>query len=211
MIGLFGIEAQGKQMIVGDCRIFAIESGITEAVENLSQLALGYFAVYVGGRVFGVREPDASMLGCSFHEVEHRLLRRGAHAPPIPVGTPAFEIATAYLDAFYRDNARTDYLGLSQHQFIDALQSSGAIWAPDGDEAFDDGSHILQFDVDGRVRIIAFLNTEEPDDFAQGIREEWMSADLFYAIVSSWKTLFAVERTGRLKAKTAARPAAVEG
>lgn len=194
-------------MIVGDCRIFAIESGITEAVESLSQLALGYFVIHVGGRVFGVRQPDASMLGCSFNEVEHRLQRRGTHVPPISLDVPATDIATAYLDAFYRDNARTDYFGLSQHQFVDALQPSGTIWAPDGDEAFDDGSHILQFDVDGRVRIVAFLNTEVPDDFSQTISEEWVDADLFYAIVSGWKTLFSLERTGRLKTKSTRLPA----
>lgn len=198
-------------MIVGDCRVFAIESEITEATESLSQLVLGFFVIHIGGRAFGVRQPNASMLGCSFNEVEHRLRRWGTHASPIPLDVSAPEVATAYLDALYRDNARTDYFGLSQDQFVDALQSSGAIWAPDGDEAFDDGSHILQFDVDGRVRILAFLNTEEPDDFAQSIREEWMNADLFYAIVSGWKTLFAVERTGRLKAKAATRPPAVEG
>ncbi|MBY5775224.1 hypothetical protein GFL49_33865 [Rhizobium leguminosarum bv. viciae] len=194
-------------MIVGDCRIFAIESGITEAVENLSQLALGYFVIHVGGRAFGVRQPDASLLGCSFDEVERRLQRRGMHVPPIPLDVPATEIATAYLDAIYRDNARTDYFGLSQHQFADALQTSGAIWAPDGDEAFDDGSHILQFDVVGRVRIVAFLNTEAPDDFSQTISEEWVDADLFYAIVSGWKTLFSLERTAQLKAKSTRLPA----
>lgn len=90
-------------MIVGDCRIFAIESGITEAVESLSQLALGYFVIHVGGRAFGVRQPDASMLGFSFNEVERRLQRRGTHVPPIPLDVPATDVATAYLDAFYRD------------------------------------------------------------------------------------------------------------
>lgn len=193
-------------MIVGDSRIFAIESEITEAVESLSQLALGYFVIHVGGRVFGVRQPDASMLGCSFNEVEHRLRRRGEHASPIPDDIPAPEIATAYLDAFYRDNKRRDYFGLSKHHFVDALESSGVIWAPDGDEAFDDGSHILQFDVDSRVRIVALLNTEEPDGFSQTISEEWVDADLFYAIISAWKTLFSLERTDRLKAKSTCLP-----
>jgi hypothetical protein len=100
-------------MIVGDCRVFAIESGITEALESLSQLALGYFVIHVGGRASGVRQPDASMLGCSFNEVEHRLRRRGTHVPPIPLDGSATEVATAYLDAFYCDNARTGTVNLS--------------------------------------------------------------------------------------------------
>jgi hypothetical protein len=76
-------------MIVGDCRVFAIESGITEAWESLSQLALGYFVVHVGGRAFGVRQADASTLGCSFNEVGHRLRRRGTHVLPIALDVPA--------------------------------------------------------------------------------------------------------------------------
>jgi len=114
----------------------------------------------------------------------------------------AADVAAAYLDAIYRDNPRTDYFGLSQHQFADALQSSGSISAPDGDATFDDGSHILQFAVGNRVRIVAFLNTKSADDLSGTISEEWMDADLFYATVSGWKTLFAIERASRLKAKT---------
>lgn len=189
-------------MIVGDCCVFAIESKITEAVERLSQLALGFFVIHVGRHAFGVRKPDASMLGCSFGEVEHRLQRRGTHLLPMLADVAAVDVAAAYLDAIYRDHPRTDYFGLSQHQFTDALYSSGSIWAPDGDEAFDDGSHILQFDVGSRVRIVAFINTKSPDDLAGTISEQWMEADLFYAIISGWKTLFAIERSSRLEANS---------
>lgn len=189
-------------MIVGDCRVFAIESQITDAVESLSQLALGSFVIHVGGRVYGTREPVASMLGCSFNEVEHRLQRRGKHLFPMLADVTAADVAVAYLDTMYRDSPRTDCFGLSPQQFAEALQSSGSIWAPDGDQAFDDGSHILQFDVGCRVRILAFSNTESPDELSGTISEEWIDADLFYAIVSGWKTLFAIERASRLKARS---------
>ncbi|MGV1949361.1 Imm42 family immunity protein [Agrobacterium vitis] len=193
-------------MIVGDCRVFAIESDITDAMESPSQLALGFFVIHVGGRIFGVRQHDASLLGCSFNHVEHRLQRRGTHVFDRLADVKAADVAVAYLDALYRDNPRTDYFGLSQHQFVNTLHSSGSIWAPDGDEAFDDGSHILQFDVGSRVRIIAFSNAESLDDLSDTVREEWMDADLFYAIVSGWKTLFTADRSARRKAKSRSRP-----
>ncbi|MVA80924.1 hypothetical protein GOZ89_15975 [Agrobacterium vitis] len=193
-------------MIVGDCRVFAIESDITDAVENPSQLALGFFVIHVGGRIFGVRQPDASLLGCSFNQVEDRLQRRGTHLFDMLADIKAADVAVAYLDALYRDRPRTDYFGLSQQQFANTLHSSGSIWAPDGDEAFDDGSHILQFEVGSRVRIIAFSNTESPDDLSDAVKEEWMDADLFYAIVSGWKTLFEVDRSSRRRAKSRSRP-----
>jgi len=186
-------------MIVGDCSVFAIESRIADVVESPSQLALGSFLIHIGGRAFGVRKPDASMLGCSFHEVERRLRRQGKHLLPELADITATDLAAAYLDALYRETSRTDYLGFSLHPFIDALQSSGVIWAPDGDAAFDDGSHILQFDVGRQVRIVGFMDAEAPDDLSGTISEAWMDADLFYAVVSGWKTLFAIERSISLK------------
>ena len=38
--------------------------------------------------------------------------------------------------------------------------------APDGDEAFDDGSYVLQFDVGDRVRLIAFKRPDQLVDLA---------------------------------------------
>ena len=190
-----------QRMIVGDRRVFAIESTITDVVESPIHLALGSFVIHVGGRSFGVQQPDATMLGCSFHEVRNRLERRGTHLLPLLTKVAAADAIEAYLDAIYRGNPRTDCFGISQQQFTDALQSSGSVWAPDGDEAFDDGSHILQFDVGKRVRIIAFVNTEPPDELSGTIREEWMESDLFYEIISAWITLFAKERSIKLNTK----------
>jgi hypothetical protein len=43
----------------------------------------------------------------------------------------------------------------------DMIYSRHILWAPDGDAAFDDGSYILQFDVDERVRLIAFKGRQD--------------------------------------------------
>ncbi|MGU3399325.1 hypothetical protein ACLBWS_06210 [Brucellaceae bacterium D45D] len=110
------------------------------------------------------------------------------------------QIAETYLNASYRDVSRADYFGLSEQEFVDTLYESGTIWVPDGDAAFDDGSHILQFDAGNRVRIIAFVNTDVHEDVASTIREVWMDADLFYAIATGWVTLFEAERASILKA-----------
>jgi hypothetical protein len=189
-------------MIAGDPSVFAIESEITEALENPGQMALGFFIIHVGGRAFGVKEPDASCLGCSFNEVEARLRRRGMHMSPFPTDYHAADVAEAYLDAIYRDTPRRDYVGLSRQEFVEAIYTSAVIWAPDGDETFDDGSHVLQFDVGSRVRIIAFVNTESPDDLTGTIKEEWLDANFFYSVMSDWKTLITAERADRLKTNT---------
>ncbi|NLR98004.1 hypothetical protein HGP17_14385 [Rhizobium sp. P38BS-XIX] len=70
-------------MIVGDYRVFAVESTVADVIESPSQLALGSFVIHVGGRSFGLSQPDATMLGCSFYEVQNRLQRRGTHLLPL--------------------------------------------------------------------------------------------------------------------------------
>jgi hypothetical protein len=185
-------------VIVGSSSVFAIESEITEAVPNIGQLALGFFVIHISGKVFGVKERDATMLGRSFGEVSNRLNRRGTHSFTVLDRADPVETAQAYLDAIYRDGPRTDYFGLSQQEFVDAVHSSAVTWAPDGDEAFDDGSKVLHMDVGSKVRLVAFINTDAPDDMIGTIREVWLDADLFYGVLSRWKDLFASEWENRL-------------
>lgn len=186
-------------MLIGDRQTFAIESGMTEVFADKGNFALGFFVIHVGGRRFGVEGSTATMLGNSFDEVEHRLFRRGAHVMPLLGNVDAATIVEAYLDALYRDKSRADYVGLSKQEFCKAIYLSNVIWAPDGDAAFDDGSHVLQFDVKGKVRLIAFVNTEKPIDVAGTIREVWLEVSAFYDALRLWKELLAKERNDRLQ------------
>ncbi|OAP42740.1 hypothetical protein AU381_16380 [Sinorhizobium glycinis] len=178
-------------MIVGDPGCFALESEFIQAVPRLSQMAPGFFIIHVGGKAYGVREPDASMLGRSFHEVGDRLNRQGNHSAVFGPEHEGCSIAAAYLASFYCEEPRhDDFLGLSQAALREALISNAIIWAPDGDEAFDDGSHVLQFDIGDKVRIIAFKNTEDPADMPETLAEQWLDADDFYDVLERWHRLF---------------------
>lgn len=191
-------------MVVGDRMSLAIESTITQAFPNLSQRALGYFVIHIGGKAYGVREPDASMLGCSFEAVNDRLRRRGTHQVPFlsTIGAPL--IAEAFLDVMYRQTARVDYFGLPVAKFTDILHGNAIEWAPDGDEAFDDGSHVLQFDVGNKVRLIAFVNTESPEDVGGTVVEEWLDGEVFYGVLCRWSEQFAAEWERKVRENSAA-------
>ena len=184
-------------MIVGRQDSFAVESVITEAFPGQSQQALGCFVIYVGGESYGVRQPDASMLGCSFDEVKGRIERRGEHQMHLLTDLGAAVIVEAFLDATYRETARDRYFGLTRSAFSRAVHTAKIQWAPDGDEAFDDGSHVLQFDVGDKVRLIAFRNLEQADDIADSIREAWIEGDVFYGLLSEWSQLFTADRLDR--------------
>src|SRR6266700_1875408 len=142
-------------MTVGDTSIFAIESEVTRAFERPSWRGVGFFVIHVAGQSYGIKSPGQSMLACSVDEIGTRIAGRGTHRAAF-ADAAAIDIANAYTSALYLDDEKEMYFGMSEAQFTQALYSNSLVWAPDGDEAFDDGSYVLQFDVGDRVRLIAF-------------------------------------------------------
>lgn len=119
-------------MIVGNPSIFAIESEITRAYERPSQLALGFFVVHVAGRSYGIRKPDASMLGVSFDQVDKRIGRRGSHKPAFAMDANAADIAYSFRRAIYDESEEGELFSGClfanlQRQSIRAISNGSAI------------------------------------------------------------------------------------
>ena len=94
------------------------------------------------------------MLACSFDEVGRRIGGRGTDQAPFAEAA-AIDIANTYTRAVYLDNNRKENIfGMSEAEFTKKLYSNSLVWAPDGDEAFDDGNYVLQCQ---RARVLAFL------------------------------------------------------
>jgi len=180
-------------VIVGDPSVFAIESEITRAYERLSFRALGYFVIHVCGRSYGVRSPEA-LLARSFDAVQRRILEIGLHAAPFASGD-AGEIADSVRTALFSDcpDERV-FWGLPRSRFAQLIYSKDLVWAPDGDEAFDDGSYVLQFDVESSARVIAFRSVD--DGF---LHDPSSLSDLrlplaeFYGVLKEWAQAFEAE------------------
>jgi hypothetical protein len=62
--------------------------------------------------------------------------------------------------------------------------------APDGDEAFEDGSYVLQFDVKNRVRLIAFKSDHSYSYDPGTLSDVWLAAEEFYGILKQWRDSF---------------------
>ena len=188
-------------MIVGDPSIIAIESGIMQAYELLGARALGFFTVHVGGRRYGVPEPDATLMACSLDEVEQRIAERGGHTTQFSCEPDAGKIADAFRDAIYNEEARESYFGIKLSELSKVFcGANDIVWAPDGDEAFDDSSYILQFDVEDRVRVIAFKPLEDGSHDPATLRDVWLAADEFYGILQRWRDAFESEWASSPKA-----------
>src|SRR5579872_7105665 len=181
-------------MIVGDPSVFAIESYSKEAYERLSFRALGFFVIHVKRHIYGVRSPDSTMLACSFDAVKRRVGDQGKHAAPFAAEPDAGKIADAVRYALYADNQETGlFFGMTRREFSDLIYSNRLLWAPDGDEAFDDGSYVLQFDIQDRVRVIAFKSHEGYAHDSGTLNDVWLASSDFYGILQHWYDAFAAE------------------
>jgi len=191
-------------MMFGNPSIFAIESSITRAYERLGQRALGFFVIHIMGRCYGVKSPDATMLANSFDEVGTRIAERGRHNASFATDAHAGEIAIAVRRALYTDCGDDElFFGMSTPQFANTIYRNHLLWAPDGDEAFDDGSYVLQFDVKDQVRLIAFSSQDSLCDLAS-VRDVWLTDDNFYGIIQNWHTSF--EPNGHRSLRYLAKP-----
>ncbi|MFO1512599.1 MAG: Imm42 family immunity protein [Verrucomicrobiota bacterium] len=205
-------------MLIGNPSNFAIESCISIAYEELGARALGFFVIHIGGRCYGVREPDATWMANSFDEVERRIARRGKHTAPFATELNAGKIIDAARDADYAPDQESKlFLGIPRQEFSNYFSSDRLTWAPDGDEAFDDGSNVLHFDVDNRVRLIGFRLKRCANDYPHdpaipsvhecvhewefhryqhapnSLSDIWLQADEFYHILQTWRDAFEAE------------------
>jgi|JI10StandDraft_1071094.scaffolds.fasta_scaffold611352_1 hypothetical protein len=182
-------------MIVGDPKVFAIESFIATAYEELGLRALGFFLIHAHGVRYGVSNARATMLACSLDKVKQRVLWAGRHTIPFGGAAEAGAIAFAYRTAFFSPEADDRmYLGMPAAVFRREVLRSRIVWAPDGDAAFDDGSYVLQFDVQERVRLVGFRADGCGFGVAEGsLTDLWMDASQFYGVLANWSAAFESE------------------
>lgn len=181
-------------MLIGDPSEFAIESCISIAYEELGARALGFFVIHIGGRCYGVREPDATWMACAFDAVEGRLAKRAAHTAPFATEPDAGKITDAFRDAIYAPDQENEFFfGLPHSELRDSFYSENIEWGP-VDEEFDDSSYVLMFNVEDRVRLIGFSSWDK--DYHHNpatLSDVWLEADKFYKILQTWRDAFEAE------------------
>lgn len=187
-------------MIVGDPAQFAIEFGIVSASAQASIRATGFFNIHIAGYRYGATAIDSTALACSFDEVERRISYRGTHTAPFSADPDAELIAESVRNALYEEG-RGSYFGLPLAVFSDLIYDNHLLWAPDGDEAFDDGSYVLQFDRGNQVRLIGFKSHAEFSYDRSTLRDVWVSQNSFYDILEQWSLLFETQRMSILESQ----------
>lgn len=171
---------------------FAIEAAIKEAYDSPSLMALGKFVIHVGDKSYGVTSSDATLLAVPFGAVRRRIAMRGRHCASFAEYGDAATLAHTLVVAVYWETGQSDMaLGLRYSEIAKVLDDNFIDWGPDGDEAFDDGSHIYQFDVGDSVRIVACK--QGADRVVDCISELWLPSEEFYSILDDWQRQFDLE------------------
>ena len=168
-------------MIHGNSGVFSIHASVKERYAERGLLALGRFNICVNGICYGVQADNASFLACSADELSSRILNRGNHTAPFSITANALEIANAFTEYFF--GTETSPLGLSRSEFsMICFQLPFRVkWIPDGDSAFDDGSHIFHFDVsDKLVRLVCFRRL---DNEIVDIVDSTIDSNVFYSVL----------------------------
>jgi hypothetical protein len=62
----------------------------------------------------------------------------------------------------------------------------GRLWAPDGEEGFDDGRCVLQFVIENMIRLVAFTRAKNPVLDPDSLRDVWLPQNDYYGILVDW-------------------------
>ena len=177
-------------------KVFAIESFISSAYYQESIRAVGYFLIKINGISYGVKEDDATALANSYDSVIECLETRGRHTAPADlIKLPALELAQLVNSILYDYPENEQYsrvFGISKDDLVKLIYKNGLIWKGGLDEAFNDGSSVLQFDIDNEtVRLIGYKVTDD-DDNGNGIvdistlTDLIISSDEYYLTLKEW-------------------------
>lgn len=145
-------------------------------------------------------DADATCLACSFDEVASRIGRRGKHTASFG-SIDARAIAIGVRESLYA-HVKDDYLttlGLTRESAANELIAHRFLWAPDGDAAFDDGSFVVQMDLNEAVRLVAFKSVEGSETSVSEIRDLTMPGSRFYEILQDWHRAFECEWRAALR------------
>lgn len=174
---------------------FSIECEIAKFYERESFRALGFFQIHIQGIQYGCRAPDASMLACTYDSVIERLENRGAHIADFARSFSGSDIARAVVWARYGAEDEKRIWGFSQDELGAILCEKKLIWAPDGDQAFDDGGFVLHIDLVDQVRLIGFnWPGSQAVSRVSAITDLTIEADVFYSTLWAWVEWFDRER-----------------
>ncbi len=178
-----------EPIVVGTKSRFAVETCVSAVFPENRNSLLGYFVIHILGQRYGVYEPDASMLGNSIDVVLSLIENEGFHKLSIAKDFPAETFVRWYMRCFSEyDTPEQRMLGNTGSNLWDEFKRNEILWAPDGDEAFDDGSHVFVLDYESTVRLIG-CTYRDYQPIEGTVESVMLERSEFYGILRQWLPL----------------------
>lgn len=171
---------------------FVIGFEISKVFPEPSLVALGCMSITINGVQYGVADKDASFLACSRDAIEQRIEEAGSFLAPEIDEMDAAELAKCVLIGRYADSESIESLRYNRSKNIyQYVCENQILWIPDGDSAFDDGSHILHMDAhNGKVRLVGWKKDGEISIREDTLQDLWLESSIFYGELSNWLKRF---------------------
>jgi hypothetical protein len=165
-------------MTIGDINIFALEYSIIEYYDS-RYIGDGKFIVYINGTKYGKSNNNSTTFSSIIPSLGQRANTSNL-TDPIFEKYPPYDLAFACYDSYYGENPKEVYLGLNREHFL-VLKRNNKIEWHGMDEAFDDGSFIIQLNnANNEISLIGYRAiSSNPSQI-----EELNSIKLKYSIFS---------------------------
>lgn len=150
--------------------------------------AIGWFNIWISGHRYGCHEPDSTALAHSYDCVGAIIRNRGGHTSALSEYS-ADDVALRLGGACFGDLEFTEVQGMSSDELYADVIRRRLWWAPDGDEAFDDGSNVILFDVGAHVRLVGFRMTDDAESVVD-VHESTVPEAVFYDLLIEWRNGF---------------------
>ena len=155
---------------------------------NRISKSLGWFNIWISGHRYGCHEPDSTLLGNSYDRVGAIIRNRGGHTSALSE-YPANDIALRLGGACFGGLEFAEVQGMSSDELYADVIRRRLWWAPDGDEAFDDGSNVIIFDIGASVRLVGFRMTDNAEAVVD-VHESAVPEAVFYDLLIEWRNRF---------------------
>jgi hypothetical protein len=167
---------------------------MSSAYNSPSIYGIGYFVIHIKDNIYGIKSKGATALACSYDAVIDRIKKRGTHiCPEFITDLSALELSDLFEGVLYRDKKEykmPDNIGVLHNELSDIVYQNELLWVPDGDEAFDDGSRIIQFDIEQTVRLIGYKSLHKNKIDIKTLTDLTMDAEQYYTTLENWSNNF---------------------
>ncbi len=174
-------------MLFGNKEKFAIEFEVKEIYHDKRFIGDGFFVVYIDGFMYGRKEDDATSFGCIRSTLKYFDVLQSPSKNPFNK-YECYELCDKFYDTAYRMERRykeeeiKDFIKEAEITYDKRENCLLDYWTP-MEEAFDDGSFVLQLNEGDSVRLLGFKTSDDETYNIENVHGAIIQKEKFSSII----------------------------